>query len=131
MAIAIPEMDAESRPYWEGLAEERLRLQLCSSCGRHRFPAMPGCPSCGSEDSDWVDAQGGGRLYSWVTVHHSFSSEFSDATPYTIGTVELDEGCRMLARLSDSVTPKIDARLTICFVRHEGWTEARFEESST
>ena len=125
-----PAIDMESRPYWDGLAEERLRLQRCSGCGSHRFPAMPGCPGCGGEDWEWVDAAGTGRLYSWVTVHQAFSPDFADDTPYTIATVELDEGCRVLARLEDTPAPKVDLRLAVRYVHHPAWSEARFAEIS-
>jgi uncharacterized OB-fold protein len=127
-APAGPELDEESRPYWEGLDAERLCIQRCLQCERHRFPAMPGCPSCGGAASEWVDAAGTGRLYSWVTVQQAFSPDFTDEVPYTIATVELDEGCRLLARLESVAEPRIDARLAVCFVHHEGWSEARFTE---
>jgi len=129
--VQSPTIDTESRPYWEGLAEERLRLQRCRGCGKHRFPAMPGCPSCGGDESEWVDAAGTGRLYSWVTIHQAFSPDFGEETPYTIATVELDEGCRVLARLQGDFAPHIDARLAVRFVHHPDWTEARFAETST
>ena len=128
-AVAGPVVDAESQLYWEGLRAERLRLQRCLGCGAHRFPAMPGCPSCGDATSEWVDAAGTGRLYSWITVHQAFSPDFADEVPYTIATVTLDEGCRMLARLLDVDHPRMDAPLCVRFVHHEGFSEARFSEA--
>jgi uncharacterized OB-fold protein len=124
----MPKMDDESRPYWEGLVAERLRIQRCLGCATHRFPALPGCPICGTAESEWVDASGTGRLYSWVTVVQAVSPEFADEVPYTVATVELDEGCRVLARLENVAEPHMDARLAVCFVHHEGWSEARFTE---
>ena len=123
-----PQSDDESRHYWDGLAAERLRIQRCGACGVHRFPAMPGCPECGAAETAWIDAAGTGHLYSWITVHHAFSEEWTDELPYAIATVQLDEGCRMLARLHGIAEPAIDMPLRVRFVHHDGWSEARFGE---
>jgi len=32
-----PEPDGETQPFWDGIAEGRLRLQRCASCGRYVF----------------------------------------------------------------------------------------------
>lgn len=124
--VTGPTTDEENRPYWEGLSAERLRIQRCLGCATYRFPALPSCPSCGASEREWVDAAGSGRLYSWVTVHLALTPELADDVPYTVATVELDEGPRVLARLEDIAEPSMDTRLAVCFVHHEGWSEARF-----
>jgi uncharacterized OB-fold protein len=77
-----------------------------------------------------VAASGLGVLYSWIVVHRAFSEAFRDDVPYTVGVVELDEGCRMLARLELDGAPRMGMRLAVDFrPRGEGaeaWTEACF-----
>lgn len=77
-----------------------------------------------------MPAAGTGRLYSWVRVHQAFSPEWADEVPYVIATVELDEGCRMLARLEGVDEPRIGGRLVVRFVRHQDWCEPRFGEAT-
>ena len=127
-----PSVDADSAFYWEGLGAGELRLQCCRDCGRHRFPPLPTCSHCGHPEWETVVSPGRGRLYSWIVVHRAFSPAFADDVPYAIGTVELDEGCRMLARLElGDAKPQIDMALEPVFVTHDEWSEARFAPAST
>ena len=88
-----------SQPFWDGLAEGRLRLQRCSACGLHQtFPQLH-CRRCLSRDLAWVDAAGTGTLISYSTVHRAPSPEFADKIPYVLGIVRLDEGVQMVALL--------------------------------
>lgn len=52
--------------------------------------------------ADWVSLDGGARIHSWTVVHHSILPGFSDAVPYTLVTVDLDEGGRMVALLAQA-----------------------------
>ena len=115
----IPERNLDNEAYWEGLAQGELRLQRCIDCDRPRFPPMTSCPYCGQIGSAMDVSPGHGSLYSFVVVHHAFSSAFTDDVPYTVGTVELDEGCRMLGRLElGRRSAAIGMRLEIAFRRH-------------
>ena len=68
---------------------------------------------------------GRGTLYSWIVVHRAFAPEFASQVPYTLATVTLDEGCRVVGRLA-SGTPAFDARVRSVFHDHKDWTEWRF-----
>jgi len=125
-ARRAPQSDIESEFYWQGLRNRELLLQRCTQCGKTRFPAMPACCYCGAEQSEVVRASGRGRLYSWVVVHHAFDAALAAEVPYAIGTVELEEGCRMAARLDRCEALRHDQPLNVYFVEHDAWTEARF-----
>jgi uncharacterized OB-fold protein len=122
-----PTTDADSVPYWQGLREHRLALQRCVSCGRQRFPAMPTCPYCASPDANWHDDDGAATVYSYIEVRRAFDPTFADDVPYTIATVDLDGGGRLVARIDGAAG--IGDRLTPVFVDHDSWTELRFERS--
>ena len=47
----------------------------------------------------WLDASGNGRVHSWTVTHHAFHPGFKPDLPYTLVTVDLDEGVRMKAQL--------------------------------
>jgi uncharacterized protein len=126
-ASIAPQVDRDSQAWWDGLREGRVLLQRCAQCSRERFPPMPGCPHCGHEASEEVDAPGVGTLYSFVVVRHAFDPAFADDVPYVVGTVELANGVRIPARVeADVEAVAVDDPLVARFVRHEDWTELRF-----
>jgi len=131
----VPAIDGDSAFYWEGLRERRLLIQRCVGCKRHRFPPLPACPACGDARSAIEASAGRGSLYSWIVVHHAFSDAFTADVPYTVGVVELEEGCRMLARLElDGEAVTVGMPLEVDFREHtphgaegaDSWTEAYF-----
>jgi hypothetical protein len=122
---AAPAADLDSRFHWEGLAAHRVLLQCCGECGRLRFPAMPTCPYCACPESEVRQVAGEGTIYSWIVVHRAFAPEFASQVPYTLVTVTLDEGCRIVGRLQ-SGTPAFGARVHPVFHDHPEWTELRF-----
>lgn len=95
----IPEPTLESRPYWDGLNEFRLRLQKCGNCGKVRHYPRPLCDACYSFDVTWIDATGRGKVHSWTVAHHAFHPGFQAELPCVLAIVDLDEGVRMNAPL--------------------------------
>ncbi len=122
--IAPPETDVGSAPYWESLRQHHLEVQACTSCGRRRFPVAPACPYCAQPESRWETADGTGEVYSYIVVHRTFDPAFEDAVPYTIATVDLDGGGRIVARMDHE--PEIGDRVRADYVDHAEWTELRF-----
>jgi uncharacterized OB-fold protein len=55
-----------------------------------RYPPMPACPFCGSEESGWVSVDGRGAVYSYTEVHHATNPAFKMHVPYTVAIVALD-----------------------------------------
>jgi uncharacterized OB-fold protein len=106
-----PPLDADSRPWWEALAEGRLILPRCLSCGRCWFPPAPGCPNCGAERFEWIEATGRGSIYSWVVIGRALHPAFDADVPYTIVAVDLDEDARIFGRLGPGVEPAAGARV--------------------
>ncbi|MBM40933.1 MAG: hypothetical protein CL483_03285 [Acidobacteria bacterium] len=97
-----PETTADSQPYWDGLREHRLMLQRCASCKTPRHYPRPMCASCHSLEAEWFEATGHGTVHSWTVSHHAFHRGFKDTTPYTLVTVDLEAGVRMVAPLASS-----------------------------
>jgi uncharacterized protein len=111
-----------SKPYWDGVAERVLRYQQCGSCQRSVFPARRYCPFCASEDLQWHESAGRGRLYTYSVVELGALPAFQDQVPYTIAVVELDEGFRMTSRLEDAEPDAVtcDARVEVSFDWRDG-----------
>ncbi len=95
----VPDVTPESKPYWDGLNERRLRLQKCASCGKLRHYPHPMCDACYSFDTEWIEASGRGKVHTWTVAHHAFNPGFKPELPYVLVTVDLEEGVRMNAPL--------------------------------
>ena len=87
-----------SRPFWEGAKQGRLLIQRCTGCGALRHYPRLLCDQCYSDAADWVEASGRGVVHSWTVSHHAFHPSFKAELPYTLVTVDLDEGVRALGR---------------------------------
>ncbi len=91
---------------------------------------MPACPYCGTVGGTRQSATGHGRVYSWIRVHRPLVPELADQLPYTIVTVTLDDGCRMVGRLDPDIEPADGLAVAVHYVGHDGWTELRFHADS-
>lgn len=85
---------------------------------------MPSCPYCAARGSEHLEAAGTGSVYSWIVVRRAFNPAFAGDVPYVIATIDLDEGCRILARLD--AEPAFELPVKASYIRHDGWTELRF-----
>jgi hypothetical protein len=94
----VPEITSDTRTYWEGLKQGRLLLQRCAECGRIRHYPRPVCDACFSMKVDWVPASGKGTVHSWTVTHHPFHAGFKEELPFTLVTVDLEEGVRLNAQ---------------------------------
>ena len=49
-------------------------------------------------NAEWVAASGRGTVHSWTITHHPFLPALKADLPYTLLTVDLEEGVRMQAQ---------------------------------
>lgn len=87
-----------SRPYWEAAAKGQLLLQSCAACGALRHYPRLLCDQCYSDEVVWKEASRRGTVHSWTVAHHAFHPAFAGDLPYTIVTIDLEEGLRALGR---------------------------------
>ena len=114
----LPRVDGDAKPFWDAARDGRLLLQRCTACGAWRFPPGLVCRSCASTSAEWVAASGRGRLHSVTVVHRTPIAAFRDDVPYVVGLVDLDEGVRLMARLTPADRPPgIGARVEAAFER--------------
>lgn len=91
--ILAPHISELGAPYWEGTSKGELRAQRCDECGTFRFPPLPSCRNCGSQQATWVELKSAPTLYSWVIVEHSTQPEVK--VPYCVALAEFEEGVRV------------------------------------
>ena len=71
-------------------------------------------------------ASGGASLYSWIVIHRAFDPGFADQVPYTLGTVDLDGGGRLVARIVDAPSLAAGMNLSLRIHQHGDWAEPQF-----
>jgi uncharacterized OB-fold protein len=94
-----PEANGDSRPYWAAAHEHRLVVRRCRACGARHFMPRVQCPSCWSDELEWMDCSGFGTVYSMSIVHRAPTANFAAVTPYVIALIDLEEGPRMFSNI--------------------------------
>jgi uncharacterized OB-fold protein len=95
----VPVVNPWARPFWEAAKEKRLIIQQCKDCNKHIFYPRIACPHCFSDQVDWVEASGKGKVYSFTVVKNNAPSAFITDMPYVIAVVKLEEGVQMLTNI--------------------------------
>jgi uncharacterized OB-fold protein len=98
-AKPLPVPTPESAPYWAGLREGRLLMQRCTACGKLQFYPRSICRHCTSDELDWAEMSGNGRIYSYTIVYRAPFEAFQADVPYAYAVVELDEGPRVVCTI--------------------------------
>lgn len=128
----LPQPTEITEPFWNALAEERLALQRCGSCGRWVHYPRARCPHCGSDELGWEEVSGEGVLYTFTVARQATAPPFADEVPQLIAVVELPEGVRLSTTLvdTDPASLVVGAAVTPVFDhRPEGATLLRYRIS--
>jgi uncharacterized protein len=91
--------NADSLPYWNAARERRLVIRKCKACGQLHFMPRYLCPACWSDQLEWVDVRGTGRVHSFSVIRRASDPAFASRVPYVVALIELDEGPRMMANV--------------------------------
>jgi uncharacterized OB-fold protein len=107
--MSAPNGLADPRPC---IVREGSDHNLAGGLCRHGHPLLrplPRCPRCGAEVEPRRFGPGG-AVWSFTTVH--IQAAAGDEPPCTLGYVDLDEGPRVLLRLSGE-PPRVEARVCL------------------
>ena len=94
--------------YWR-LKTQRYRLQgkKCLDCGNLSFPPRQVCPKCKSRNNESYEFKGKGKLYSYTTIYQA-PDRFENIVPYVVALVDLEEGVRITAQLTDVLPENLE-----------------------
>jgi uncharacterized OB-fold protein len=84
------------------LQKQRYGLigEVCDTCEHKIFPPRDICPHCAETAKQQYQFSGTGKVYSYTTVYDA-PKGFEEFAPYTIAIVELAEGPRVTAQITD------------------------------
>jgi uncharacterized OB-fold protein len=103
----LPEITAESRPFWEGCTRHQFLVQRCRTCGARQHYPRGICAACWSDDLEWLPSSGRGTVYSFTVTYRTQARGFKDELPYVLAHVELEEGVQVLTNLVGADHEKI------------------------
>jgi uncharacterized OB-fold protein len=102
-ALSVPEPlpDGLDAPYHAALAEGRLVLPRCASCGQWQWPPDVVCFACHTFGLEWVEVPPRGTIYSWTRTWHAARPQLKESVPYLIVLVEVEGagGIRLIGNL--------------------------------
>ena len=100
VTAAKPVVIPETRGFWEGTANEELRVQRCAN-GHVQLPGGPCCRVCLSQELEWVPASGKGTVHSYTVVHKALHPTFAAQVPYVLADVQIEEGPVLTTNVTD------------------------------
>lgn len=114
MTRPLPRPTAETKPFWEGCANGRLRYQQCKRCGSVQLIPRSLCASCHTSELDWKESSARGRILSFTVVHRAPTPAFRDEAPYVIAIVDMDEGFRLMVNVKDGSKAQLSIGQPVC-----------------
>lgn len=114
--LRAPDINPESKPFWDAATEGRLLIKHCNGCGENHYYPRSICPLCGSGETEWLETKGSGEIYSLSTMRRGPNA------PYTLAYVTLDEGPAVLTNIDtpDHDALRIGQRVIVKFAASDG-----------
>lgn len=85
------------------LDEHKLMGTQCKSCGAKYLPPRPLCVNCYSDEMEWVEMPGEGKLAAFTTIHIAptamIAARYGRDNPYCSGIVTLKNGLSISAQI--------------------------------
>jgi uncharacterized OB-fold protein len=72
-------------------SDRKLMGARCKGCGAIICPPRTICPKCLSDEFDWTELKGRGRLLTYTIIHFP-PSQFQALAPYAVGIIKLEQG---------------------------------------
>jgi uncharacterized protein len=99
MVKPLPKPSKWSQPFWDNTKKHKLTLKKCKDCGHIDHPPYLYCTNCSSDNSEWVEASGKGKLVAYAVNTYMVPFPFWDDMPYVVAMIELEEGVRMISNI--------------------------------
>ena len=84
------------------LEEGKVAGTRCRKCGESFFPPRADCFKCLSDEMEWFEITGPGRLISYSTLIYA-PTGFEHDLPYTIALVQFGKDIKLFGRLSKGI----------------------------
>ncbi len=113
MPKPMPTPTPTSQPFWDALAEHRVRIQYCTACDKYVYYPRSHCPRCLSPELKWRNIRGTGTVYTFTVARRATAPMFEDEVPQKIAVIELDEGPRLTSTLVNVEPEEIEIGMRV------------------
>lgn len=80
--------------FYKFLQQGRLLAGKCVKCGKIHLPPRPLCDNCYSQEFNWINVSGKGKLVTYTVISIA-PQQFQDLVPYAIGIIQLESGLKI------------------------------------
>ncbi len=96
-------------PRYHREVPQRYRLEAgkCKECGNISFPPRLVCPKCKSKNFETVQLSREGKILTFTIIRVG-PDKFSKETPYVVAIIELNDGVRLTAQITDCDVNKVE-----------------------
>ncbi len=95
----VPKPSLLTKPFWDAAKQKKLVIQYDPDSRCYQWWPRLVSVKTGKTNLEWREVSGNGTLYSY-TVTHVPALGFEDKGHYLVGLVQLDEGVRIISKLS-------------------------------
>ncbi len=99
MQTPKPRPTSISKPFWDGLRDQRIVVPRCDRCARWIFYPRRHCPHCCSTALTWERVSGRATLCSFTLARIPTLPVFTRPAPQNLAIVTLAEGFNMNSAL--------------------------------
>ena len=102
--------------FYKFLSQGKLMAGKCLKCGKIHLPPRPLCDNCYSEQFEWLEVPGKGKLLTYTVIYVA-PQQFQHLTPYAVGIVELENGLKIPGMIQGVTQEqlKVDMELNLDF----------------
>lgn len=130
-AKPMPIPTPTTKPFWDALAEHRIRIQYSPSTDRYVFYPRVLAPGTLADDLQWREISGAGSLYTYTVAHRPVAPHFAGDVPQILAVVQWDEGPRFSTEIvnADPADIRVGMRVRPVFFDYpdDGVTMLRYE----
>ena len=127
----MPVKTPTSAPFWDALAEHRIRIQYSPSLGEYVFYPRVLAPRTLADDLEWREISGLGTLFTYTIAERAVAPQFAADVPQLLAIVQWDEGPRISTEIvhADPSTLVLGMRVKPVFMDYpeHGVTMLRYE----
>jgi len=80
--------------FYKFLSQGKLMAGKCKQCGKTHLPPRPLCDNCYSQEFEWVEVSGKGKLLTYTVIHIA-PTQFQALAPYAVGIMQLENGLKL------------------------------------
>ncbi len=99
--------------FYKFLTKGKLMAGKCKKCGKIHLPPRPLCDNCYSEQFEWLEVSGEGKLLTYTVINVA-PQQFQHLTPYAVGIVQLENGLKIPGQVNLVIVMELNDQRRLC-----------------